>query len=308
MIYFLLKRGFPRKESIFSLLAITFLALIINSYPFHTPYDTLMLASLHMPILTLAVLLYAYGGSSGWRNCHIRISFINLAGETFLLSVLIGLGTMVLFAITMGFFELLDIDAVPFVQTWMVPLGLFGIITIATSIAQGKAHPMKNIASVLAHFFSPLFLVVIVVLIGTFMLRPGEAIENRELLMMTDGMLAIVIALIIYTITEKSHDLSVWKYVGFALIVAALLLDIVALTAILSRLFSYGLSVNKIAALGANILLFINLALLAIGYIRVFSGRQIFLKLVCLQMNLLSLYVWWAAMVVFIFPLLFSFS
>ena len=66
-------------------------------------------------------------------------------------------------------------------------------------------------------------------------------------------------------------------------------------------------SANRLAALGANILLLVNLVLLAIGYVRFVVGRLTYQAIVDVQMRYLPVYAIWAALVVIVFPPLFGF-
>ena len=60
------------------------------------------------------------------------------------------------------------------------------------------------------------------------------------------------------------------------LVVSALLADAVALWAIAARITEFGFSPNRVAALGANVILLVNLAWSAVLYIRFLRGRGSF--------------------------------
>jgi hypothetical protein len=57
------------------------------------------------------------------------------------------------------------------------------------------------------------------------------------------------------------------------LVVSALVADAVALWAIAARITDLGFSANRVAALGVNAILLINLAWSAVLYVRFLSGR-----------------------------------
>jgi len=83
--------------------------------------------------------------------------------------------------------------------------------------------------------------------------------------------------------------------------------DGVALSGIISRLAEYGVSPNRLAALGMNILLLANLVLLGLGYARFIRRRLTYQTIVGVQMRYLPVYTVWAAFVVIAFPPLFGF-
>lgn len=85
-------------------------------------------------------------------------------------------------------------------------------------------------------------------------------------------------------------------------------MDGVALSGTISRLADYGVSANKLAALGANVLLLLNLALLTVGYVRFLLKRLAYQAIVQWQMRYLPVYAVWAALVVITFPPFFGFK
>jgi uncharacterized membrane protein YidH (DUF202 family) len=94
---------------------------------------------------------------------------------------------------------------------------------------------------------------------------------------------------------------------SLTLLIAAICVDSIALGGIIIRLTEYGLTPNKLAVLGENIILLLNLILLAIGYLKYVLRKSTFQKIVTMQMRFLPIYPLWAAVVVVIFPLLFGF-
>jgi hypothetical protein len=70
---------------------------------------------------------------------------------------------------------------------------------------------------------------------------------------------------------------------------------------------NFGISPNKVAALGENIVLLVNLVLLSIQYIRYFRNKIEFVEIEKCQTSYLNVYVVWLAIVAFVFPLLFGF-
>ena len=92
-----------------------------------------------------------------------------------------------------------------------------------------------------------------------------------------------------------------------ALVIVALVVDGIALAGIASRLAEFGASPNRIAALGENVVLLVNMVLVAIGYVRFVAGKLRYQAIVELQMRYLPAYAVWAAIIVIVFPPLFGF-
>ena len=91
------------------------------------------------------------------------------------------------------------------------------------------------------------------------------------------------------------------------LLVSALLADAVALWAIATRITEFGFSPNRVAALGENVILLVNLACSVVLYIRFLAGRGPFTRLERWQTDYLPVYVVWATIVVIVFPPVFRY-
>jgi hypothetical protein len=95
--------------------------------------------------------------------------------------------------------------------------------------------------------------------------------------------------------------------VQVVLVGSALLADAVALWAIAARITELGFTPNRVAALGENVILLVNLAWSAVLYVRFLRGRGSFTALEKWQTDYLPVYGAWAAIVVILFPPLFRY-
>ena len=95
--------------------------------------------------------------------------------------------------------------------------------------------------------------------------------------------------------------------VQVVLVVSALVADAVALWAIAARITEFGFTPNRVAALGMNVILLINLTWSAVLSIRFLRGRGAFADLERWQTSYLPVYAVWAAIVVIVFPQLFGY-
>ena len=224
--------------------------------------------------------------------------------------MLIGLGGLVLIAVSVQVFQFVDIDIETFVVNWVVVFGGCGLLVVAAHLVERKKGRIETIAPVLARIFTPLLLVVLVSLLLAILITGRAPSEDRELLIWFDLLLALVLGMTLYTMSARDAEerTAIWDVVVLALIVVALVVDGVALSGIISRLAQYGISANRLAALGGNILLLVNLVLLGIGYVRFVFGRRTYQAIVDVQMRYLPAYAVWAAFVVIVFPPLFGFQ
>lgn len=98
-----------------------------------------------------------------------------------------------------------------------------------------------------------------------------------------------------------------FDWLSTLLVVSALFADVVALAAIAMRIFDLGFSAHRMAALGENLVLLLNLACSAWLYVRFLRGRSHFARLERWQSVYLPVYSIWAGFVVVAFPPLFGF-
>jgi hypothetical protein len=168
---------------------------------------------------------------------------------------------------------------------------------------------IENMAPVLTRIFSPLFALLFLGFLVTIVLT-GQGIDpEREILIVFDLLLVVVFALLLYSFSARDPlarpGLNDW--IQLTLVGTALLVDLLALWAIGTRISSFGSTPNRVAALGENLVLLVNLAGSAFLYARFLQGRVAFARLLHWQMGYLYVLAGWAAIVAFLFPLLFGF-
>ncbi len=289
-------------------LAVVFVAagVFANVAPFAHGGTTGMLGALHLPIALWIAVGVAYAGAR-WKEVAGRMDFIRFSGELFIYYVLIALGGGVFTGFMMMIFEAIGITLQPFVQSWLIPCGAAGAVLVASWLVEAKQSVIENMVPVLTRLFTPLFAVMLVAFLVT-MLWTGRGVGiQREVLIGFDLLLAIVVALLLYSVSARDPraPAGAFDVVQIVLIVSALVADLVALWAIGARISDFGFSANRVAALGENIILLVNLSWSAVVYIRFLRGRVSFTSLERWQTGYLPVYAAWAAIVVIAFPLVF---
>jgi hypothetical protein len=283
-------------------------AVFANVYPFTPQGYTEVLTGLHLPIALWIVVGVAYAGGR-WRHPGVRMDFIRFSGELFIYYVLIELGGGVLTAMTAMLFRAIGIDLEPFFERWMLPCGALGAVVIASWLVEAKQSVIENMAPVLTRLFTPLFTLLLLAYLVT-MTVTGRMIEfNRELLIAFDLLLAVVLGLLLYSISARDPRApkNVFDWLQVVLVIAALLVDALALGSIAARISDLGFTANRVAALGENVILLVNLGWSALLYVRFLRGRGPFTALERWQTGYLPVYGVWAAIVVVVFPPLFAY-
>jgi hypothetical protein len=306
--YFAWKRRLG--ASTLSWLAVAFAAagVLINIYPFAPRGYTEVLSAIHLPVALWVAAGIAYAGGR-WNEVAGRMDFIRFSGELFIYYVLIALGGGVFTGFLMAMFRTIGIDAGWFVHSWVIPCGAAGAVLVASWLVEAKQSVVENMAPVLTRLFTPLFTLLLVTFLVT-LLWTGRGIDiEREMLIAFDLLLVVVLGLLLYSVSARDpyHSPGGFDVMQVVLVVCALLADAVALWAIAARITEFGFTPNRVAALGVNIILLVNLVWSAVLYISFLRERVPFTDLERWQTNYLPVYAVWAGIVVIVFPLLFGF-
>ncbi|MGM0437674.1 MAG: permease prefix domain 1-containing protein [Bacillota bacterium] len=309
VIYFIIKHNINKKliGYVSGIFAVT--ALIINLYPSYEPNHTAMLTGIHLPIMLWLVTGIAYIGDE-WKTKKGRMDFLRFTGECFIYGSLIMFGFFVLMMFTSLIFQSISIDIEIFIENYFIFYGPSAGAILAVYLVETKKSIVENFAPVLAKIFSPLFLITMLTFLIVVIFTGKSPFVERNFLIGFDLMLVLVLGLVLYTISaRKMYDKKdIFDYLNGLLIFVAIIVDSIALSAILFRLTEYGISPNKLAALGENVLLLINLAGLLWLYLKYFRDKVEFNIIEKWQTNYLTVYAIWMAVVVFIFPLIFKFQ
>jgi len=279
-----------------------------NAYPFVREGSTEMLSVVHLPMTLWFVVGIAYAGAR-WRQVAGRMDFIRFSGELFIYYVLIALGGGVLTGFTAMVFQAIGVNPERFIQTWLLPCGAVGAVLVGSWLVEAKQSVVENMAPVLTRLFTPLFAAMLVTFLATLFLTGRDVSTQREVLIGFDLLLALVLALLLYSLSARDPGAKpgVFDVLQVVLVVSALVADAVALWAIGTRISEFGFSPNRVAALGENIILMVNLSGSAILSIRFLLRRSSFSDLERWQTNYLPVYATWAAIVVIVFPPLFGY-
>ncbi len=283
-------------------------AVFANVYPFVPEGSTEVLTVIHVPIALWLMVGMAYAGVR-WSQVEGRMDFIRFSGELFIYYVLIALGGGVFTAFLVMMFQAIGIDAEWFIQRWLVPCGAAGAVVIASWLVEAKQSVIENMAPVLTRLFTPLFAGLLLTFLGTLLLT-GRGIDiERNMLIAFDLLLVVVLGLLLYSVSARDprSPPGAFDIAQVVLVVSALVADAVALWAIAARITEFGYSPNRVAALGVNVILLVNLAWSAVLYLRFLKGRGSITGLERWQTNYLPVFAVWAAIVVIVFPPLFGY-
>ncbi len=305
--YFVWKRRVPARRWAWVAALFATAAVFVNAVPFEPGGSTEMLAALHLPIALWLSIGFLYTGWQ-WDSRSRRMDFVRFTGELFIYYVLIALGGGVLTATTMFVFQAAGVDAEWLAQDWILPCGALGAVLVASWLVEAKQSVVENMAPVLTRLFTPLFAAVLLAFLGTVAWTGNAIVIEREILIGFDLMLVVVLGMLLYSVSARDpvSRPNTFDILQLTLILSALLVDAMALWAISTRISEFGSSPNKVAALGENLVLLVNLSWSAWLYVGFLRGRESFDAIARWQTAYLPVYAIWAGIVAAVFPALFG--
>lgn len=303
--FFVYKSG-PRKNVIFTIVFLFLIsAVYLNMLPLEEK-DSIILAYLHFPVFLWVVAGIAFAGDE-YSVRGKRLAYLKFNGEFCILYASMAISGMLLSMITMQLFIIIGMDIEDFYFKNIVLFGAAALAVVASYLVSRDLKLAKNIAPYLAKIFSPLVLITLLAYLVTVIWAGKNPFLDRDFLLVFNGILLLVLIVTIFSITESGakEKRNISDYVNLALILLALIIDGVALSAIVFRLSSYGISPNRLAVLGVNLLIFANLIWIMgsyAGFLRNKTGTEAIQDSIT---KYLPIYGLWAAFVTFAFPLIF---
>jgi hypothetical protein len=307
-VYFLWKRGSDVVNGLWLVLPFAAGAVFANVFLFPKRSDTEVLTILHLPIALWMAVGFAYVRGR-WFADGGRMNFVRFSGELAIYYVLIALGGFAVILFTFMMFRAIDMNPDWFVAGWLIPCGAAGAVIIGSWLVEAKQSVIENMAPVLTRLFTPLFTLLLLAFLATMAWTGNPINVKREVLIGFDLLLVVVVGLVLYAASARDPHAPPDFFDGLQLllVVSALVVDGVALWAIAARISEFGFTPNKVAALGENLILLVNLAWSAWLYASFLRHKGSFAALERWQIAYLPVYSVWAALVVVVFPPVFGY-
>src|SRR5690554_202188 len=306
--YVFLTRGlFKAKQLLITLAIFIITAVYINMLPSDTGIDTVNLAFLHLPLMLWCLygLVFIDFDASDMIK---RINYIKYNGELVVLGAVILIAGGVLTAVTLSMFTAIELNIEQFYTDYIVVSGLVCVPIVATYIIRLFPFVANKIAPVIANIFSPLVLITLISYLISIFITGKDPYNDRDFLITFNLMLLGVMLIVVFSISGTSIN----KRQRFneitllVLVVVALVVDLIALSAILYRMGEFGFTPNRIVVLGSNLLIFVNLLLIMIDLFRVnFKNKELKDAEITIA-KYLPIYAFWTIFVVFILPWIFG--
>jgi hypothetical protein len=243
----------------------------LGTRPFQEQYLTLM--AMHLPLL-------AWAGVGAFlvaqrRDPDNRFAFLIKSLEVFIMGGLFVIAGGLFTGITVGLFSALQIEFPELIMRLFIAGGGGLIPVVATAViynptqspaGQAFDEGLSKLVALLMRVLLPLTLLVLVVYLAFIPFNFREPFDNRDVLIIYNGMLFAVIALLVGATPVSLADLSPrvarWLRWGIMAVAAlALLVSVYALAAIVYRTALDRLTPNRLTFIGWNV---INIGLLTL--------------------------------------------
>ena len=291
------------------LITITFIisVIYINLLPPAGNSASVDLVHIHLPLLMWCVYGLVFIDFD-LRNKIKRIEYIRYNGDLAILTAIIAIAGGILTGITIGLFEAIEINIENFYTKNVLIIGLVSVPVVATFIIKNFPAITNKIAPVIASIFSPLVLLSAVIYLIALVITGKNPYNDREFLLIFNVMLLGVMAVIVFSVSESSTNgrQKFNEMILFILSIITVIIDLIALSAIFYRLGSFGITPNRLAVLGSNILILGNLVLIIIDLYKV-NFKNSHIKEVELTISkYLPAYAIWILFVIIAFPQIFG--
>lgn len=283
--------------------------IFINLLPDATKSDTTILSCIHLVLVLWSVLGFAFAGEAG-NNNDKRLGFLKYNGDLLVITALIVIAAAIMSGITIGLFSLIGFNIEEFYFQNIVIFCLPAVPIVGTYLTQTNPQLVGKVSPVIAKIFSPLVVVMLVIYLIAMIYSGKDPYNDREFLLIFNALLIGVMAIIFFSVAEASRTTKSQPefWILFLLSVVTIIVNGIALSAILFRISEWGITPNRAAVLGGNILILINLLLVTAQLFRALSKKANINGVGKVIALYLPIYFVWTIIVTFTFPLLFGFK
>ncbi|WP_375447831.1 hypothetical protein [uncultured Fibrella sp.] len=283
--------------------------IFINFLPDNKKSDTLLLSCIHLLVVLWAITGLSFVGDAK-NNVERRLGYLKYNGDLVVMTTLILIAGGIMTGITIGLFYLIGFDIRQFYFENVVLFGLPAAPIVGTYLTQANPQLVGKVSPVIAKLFSPLVLVMLLVYLVAIAYSGKDPYNDREFLLIFNLLLIGVMAIIFFSVAEASKasksQAEIW--ILFLLSAVTILVNGIALSAILFRISELGITPNRTAVLGSNVLILINLLMVTAQLYKALSKKSDLTGVGKSIATYLPVYCLWAIVVTFLFPLLFGFK
>lgn len=261
--------------------------------------QVLNLMMLHWPLLLLGLTGWAWIRSSGEGD---RVDFLRHALQVGLYSALIAGGGALFTVLSVQLCGLVGLDGEE-VAVHLLCWGGCSVILFGHQVWMRYPQALDRILPLIAALFVPLFVLLEAGFLGAYLAKGfTELSADREQLLFFNLLLIAVIGLVLLHAALDHHASRLARWAILILVLLGIAADGVALGAIGTRLWAWGLTPNRFTVLIVNLLCMLTLLRLVPGLRSSTKGANLDRTRLVLNQSL-PLFIGWSAWVAVVWPL-----
>ncbi len=308
-VWFIYKNKLRIQPTLILVIATVLLLIYNNLLGQHRSNGTIELIFIHLPLLLWSLVGFSYTANEP-RSLAKRISYLKYNGDLVVLTTLILLAGGLLTGLTMALFSIIHFNIENFYFNYIVIWGLCAAPLFASYFTQQNPLLVGKVSPLIAKLFTPLVLFTLLMFLPASIISGSDPYNDRNYLLLFNVLLIAVMALILFSVVETSREVNKTPTVGilFTLALVTILVNSIALSAILFRISEWGFTPNRLAVLGGNVLILLHLAQVGYHLFKVMKGTATISSVENSIARYLPVYPIWTLVVLFVFPLIFGFN
>lgn len=308
MAYFIWKNKLAVTKIGLMLVILIVSMCFINFLPDLDSSDTTVLSCLHLPLFLWCVLGFVFLNTKV-KNREMALGYLKFNGDLLIITALILIAGAILSGVTIALFSLIGFNIERFYFEYVVVFGLAAAPVVGTSLTQLNPQLVGKVSPVIAKIFSPLVLLMLIVFLIAMLFAGKDPYNDREFLLIFNALLLGVMAIIFFSVAETSKSKPSFFEIMLLLMlsVVTVIVNSIALSAILFRISEWGLTPNRASVLGGNVLMLLHLLLVAWQLVKALLKKDSLRGVSKAIVIFLPVYCFWAIVVTFLFPFLFGF-
>jgi hypothetical protein len=254
-IYYIIKNRLSTKTILIFSLVTAASIVFINLLPGDNKSDTHMLADMHLVLFMWVVLGVVFIGED-ITSAEKQLQYIKRNGDVLILTAIILCGGMFLTGLTMGLFKVIQVRIEEFYFKYIPFYGGLAAPIVANYMIETSPTIINKVAPFISKIFTPLILIVMTCFLVALIFFAKDPFSSRDELIVFNVLLVLNLAIIVFSFSGQTAGVrSYYNKIILLLSFEAIIINCIAISAIIYRLAVFGVSPNRIVVLGANLLM-----------------------------------------------------
>lgn len=287
------------------------LFLILFCFVFFLPLPvgsaTGQLRNLHIPFLLWSIAGYVFVRNQP-KDAESTIQYLQHNGNWLIFSGLLGIAGVLFTALSVLLFDMIGIQLMSIYEQYFFRWVIGAFPLFSCYVILNNPSLVNRISPIIARIFAPLVLITLFGFLVSLAFNPAKIFNSRDLLIVFNLVLVAVMAIVLFSLTIR-HEAGAGakeKKILALLSLLTCMANLLALSAILYRLASYGFTPNRTAVLGANIIMFTHLSVITYQLMKGIRNNDSMQAVENTIAGWMPVYTVWAAIVVLAFPYIFN--